>query len=54
MQRMRLSQQQAGTPEGLANRINPDKLNELDRLILKEAFRQAKKLQGRLRMEYRL
>jgi CBS domain-containing protein len=54
MQRMRLRQQQAGTPEGMANRVNPDNLNELDRLILKEAFKQAKKLQGRLQMEYRL
>jgi CBS domain-containing protein len=54
MQRMRLRQQQAGTPEGMANRVNPDQLNELDRLILKEAFKQAKKLQVRLQMEYRL
>lgn len=54
MQRMRLRQQQSGTPEGMANRINPDHLNELDRLILKEAFKQAKKLQVRLQMEYRL
>lgn len=54
IQQMRLRQQQAGTPEGMANRVNPDQLNEFDRLILKEAFKQAKKLQGRLQMEYRL
>lgn len=54
MQRMRLRQQQSGTPEGMANRVNPDQLNELDRLILKESFKQAKKLQVRLQMEYRL
>ena len=47
-------QQQSGTPAGLANRIDPDELNELDRYILKEAFKQAKKLQMRLQLEYRL
>ena len=39
---------------GGANRIDPDTLNELDRLILKEAFKQARKLQAKLRMDYRL
>lgn len=34
------------------NLIYPDKLNELDRHILKEAFRQAKKLQQRLKLDY--
>jgi CBS domain-containing protein len=53
IQQLRLRRQQTGTPAGLVNRINPNELNELDRLILKEAFRQAKKLQGRLRMDYR-
>jgi CBS domain-containing protein len=37
-----------------ANRINPDELNELDRHILKEAFKQARKLQDKLRLDYRL
>lgn len=36
------------------NRINPDALNELDRRILKEAFRQARKLQLRLKLDYQL
>ncbi|HQZ01825.1 MAG TPA: DUF294 nucleotidyltransferase-like domain-containing protein [Thauera sp.] len=36
------------------NRINPDALNELDRSILKEAFRQARKLQSRLKLDYQL
>jgi CBS domain-containing protein len=36
------------------NRINPDTLNELDRRILKEAFRQARKLQLRIKMDYQL
>ncbi|MDO9197553.1 MAG: DUF294 nucleotidyltransferase-like domain-containing protein [Rhodoferax sp.] len=39
---------------GGGNRINPDLLNELDRHILKEAFKQARKLQSRLRLDYRL
>lgn len=37
-----------------ANRIDPDELNELDRHILKEAFKQARKLQDKLRLDYRL
>jgi CBS domain-containing protein len=37
-----------------ANRVNPDDLNEMDRHILKEAFKLAKKLQQKLQMEYRL
>ncbi|QID18121.1 CBS domain-containing protein [Nitrogeniibacter mangrovi] len=36
------------------NKINPDQLNELDRRILKEAFRQARKLQLRLKLDYQL
>ena len=34
------------------NRINPDTLNELDRRILKEALRQARKLQSRLELDF--
>lgn len=40
--------------QALDNLIDPEKLNELDRRILKEAFRQARKLQARLAMEYQL
>lgn len=40
--------------ESGANRIDPDKLNELDRHILKEAFKQARKLQDKLKLDYRL
>ena len=36
------------------NKIDPDTLNELDRHILKEAFRQARKLQLRLKLDYQL
>lgn len=34
--------------------VQPEQLNELDRRILKEAFRQARKLQQRLRLDFRL
>ena len=54
IQQLRLRQQQVAGSEGAANRVDPDRLNELDRLILKEAFKQARKLQSRLQMEYRL
>ncbi|MDD2916103.1 MAG: DUF294 nucleotidyltransferase-like domain-containing protein [Gallionella sp.] len=40
--------------DALDNLIKPEKLNELDRRILKEAFRQARKLQARLALEYHL
>jgi CBS domain-containing protein len=43
---------EGGTVE--ANRINPRDLNELDGRILKESFRQARKLQRRLALDYRL
>lgn len=36
------------------NRIDPEQLNELDRRILKESFRQARKVQSRLALDYRL
>jgi CBS domain-containing protein len=48
-----VSAQGAGD-DALDNKIDPEKLNELDRRILKEAFRQARKLQARLALEYHL
>lgn len=45
---------QGAADDELDNLIDPEKLNELDRRILKEAFRQARKLQARLAMEYHL
>jgi len=38
----------------LDNLIDPEKLNELDRRILKESFRQARKLQSKLALEFQL
>lgn len=54
LQQLRLRAQQDGTPMGLANRVDPEQLNELDRFVLKEALKQAKKLQGRIQLDYRL
>ncbi len=54
LQLLRLRQQdQPGTPGG-PNRIDPYALNEVAQRMLKEAFRQAKQLQERLRLSYRL
>ena len=53
IQRQRLRLQAGFEPSALdsANRLDPDTLNEFDRRMLKEAFRQAKKLQRRLAMD---
>ena len=51
--RTRQAQQQAERHPA-DNRLNPHDLNELDRRILKEAFRQARKLQSRLKLDYQL
>lgn len=45
---------QSANDEAMDNLIDPKSLNELDRRILKEAFRQARKLQARLALEYHL
>lgn len=59
IQVLRLRHHDESSAEGagdaaLDNKIDPEKLNELDRRILKEAFRQARKLQARLSLEYHL
>jgi CBS domain-containing protein len=46
--RLRLQHEQSRKGIALSNRVDPGTLNNLDRQILKEAFRQAKKLQGSL------
>jgi CBS domain-containing protein len=51
-QRLRLQHQQAGASRAQANRVDPEQLSEIDRRILREAFRQARKLQQRLAMEF--
>ncbi|MBI2312945.1 MAG: CBS domain-containing protein [Betaproteobacteria bacterium] len=56
IQTIRLKNQyaQSGRGESMDNRLNPGALHELDQHILKEAFRQAKKLQARLGMDYQV
>lgn len=51
VQRFRIGRQLATQDREGINRVNPSELNELHRLMLKESFRQAKKLQLRLRQE---
>jgi CBS domain-containing protein len=46
--RLRRQHQAQTRGEAASNRIDPEQLNELDRRILKEAFRQARKLQARM------
>jgi len=48
-QHMATEQQRPGD-----NRIVPDRLNDLDQRILKESFRQARRLQQKLRLNYQL
>ncbi len=52
IQRLRLQNQVSGEFPAAANRLNPDRLHKLDRLILKEALRQARTLQQRLRLDF--
>lgn len=56
IQVLRLRHQRLQNLQGVAmdNRINPDDLNQLERRILKEALRQARELQSRLALDYRL
>ncbi len=52
--RMRLHHEQNERGEALSNRVDPDTLNTLDRRILKEVFRQARKLQTKLGLDYQV
>jgi len=56
IQLVRMQQHQVQDREGqpLSNRIDPDSLNHLDRRILRESFRQAKRLQASLALRYNL
>jgi CBS domain-containing protein len=52
---LRLRHQHLATGDpGDINRIDPDRLNALDRRILKEAFRQARTVQTRLQLDFQL
>jgi CBS domain-containing protein len=52
--RLRHQYQEIGQGRPGDNRFPPARLNQLDRRILKEAFRQAKRLQQRLNLTYQL
>ena len=56
IQLIRMQQHQLQDREGLpfSNRIDPDTLNNLDRRILRESFRQARRLQSSLALRYQL
>mgnify|MGYP000894225177 FL=1 len=56
LQLLRLRHQHFEQEHGRAgdNFVSPDDLNEIERRILKEAFRQARKLQARLKIDYQL
>lgn len=47
-------QQSSAPAQALDNLIDPIQLNDLDRRILKEAFRQARKVQSKLALDYQL
>ncbi|MCL5041249.1 MAG: DUF294 nucleotidyltransferase-like domain-containing protein [Gammaproteobacteria bacterium] len=52
--RMQQHQRQDRAGKAFSNRIDPDNLNHLDRRILRESFRQAKRLQSSLALRYNL
>lgn len=52
--RLRLHHGQCERGETLTNKVDPDSLNHLDQRILKEAFRQARKLQTKLELDYQV
>ena len=54
MLRMRTNEEQAAEGRKLSNRIDPSQLNDLDRRILKEAFREARRLQGKIALDYQI
>ena len=52
LQFLRLRLQDQATSHATANRLDPDTLNEVDQRMLKETFRQARKLQQRLEQTF--
>lgn len=56
IQQTRMQQHQLQSRQNLpwSNRVDPDSLNHLDRRILREAFRQAQRLQSSLTLRYQL
>jgi len=54
IQRIRIHQQLSCKEPGEVNRVDPKKLNDLQKLMIKEAFNQARLLQLRLKQEFYL
>ncbi|HET7824872.1 MAG TPA: DUF294 nucleotidyltransferase-like domain-containing protein [Anaeromyxobacter sp.] len=54
LMRLRHQRRLRGADAGRANRVDPYELNDLDRTVLKEAFKQARKLQGILTSRFEL
>jgi CBS domain-containing protein len=52
LMRLRLHHEQAASGAPLTNQLAPDSLNPLERRILRESFRQARKLQHKLALDY--
>jgi CBS domain-containing protein len=52
--RLRLHHSQCQAGEKLTNKVDPETLNALDSRILREAFRQARKLQTKLALDYQV
>jgi CBS domain-containing protein len=52
--RLRRQHLEADASTDSGNHLDPNRLNELDRRILKESFRQARKLQTKLALDYNL
>jgi CBS domain-containing protein len=52
IQRFRLNNHVQGSTADAANRLDPDTLHELDRLILREALKQVQSVQRRLRRDF--
>jgi CBS domain-containing protein len=52
IQRLRFENQVKSGAKQAPNRVNPDRLHELDRLILKESLKQARNLQQRLARDF--
>jgi CBS domain-containing protein len=52
--RLRIQARPENQAHEAANRIDPSALNDFERRSLKEAFRQARKLQQRLALDYDL
>jgi CBS domain-containing protein len=53
MLRLRGQHEENEAGREMDNRINPDSLNDLDRRVLKESFRQTRRVQARMVMDYK-